>query len=80
MHYLIGILFYPLAYLALTRYVRSFGMPTDGSIWGVTTYFIALGFFAPLAGQTFLLLDVPRLSFMSLVGPAIYGYVAAYVS
>ena len=79
LHYLTGILFYPLTYFALTRYVRSFGMPADGWIWGVITYFIALGFFAPLAGQTFLLLDVPRLSFMSLVGHAIYGYVGAYV-
>lgn len=79
LHYLTGILFYPLAYFILTRHVRSFGMPADGWIWGVITYFIALGFFAPLAGQTFLLLDVPRLSFMSLVGHAIYGYIAAYV-
>lgn len=79
LHYLTGILFYPLGYFALTRYVRSLGMPADGWIWGVITYFIALGFFAPLAGQTFLLLDVPRLSFMSLVGHAIYGYIGAYV-
>lgn len=79
LHFLTGILFYPLAYFILTRYVKSFGMPADGWIWGVITYFIALGFFAPLAGQHFLLLDVPRLSVMSLVGHAIYGYIGAYV-
>lgn len=79
LHFLTGILFYPIGYYFLTRYISSFGMPANGWIWGVITYFIALGFFAPLAGQTFLLLDVPRLSFMSLVGHAIYGYIGAYV-
>lgn len=79
LHYLTGILFYPLGYFVLTRFVKSFGMPADGWIWGVVTYFIALAFFAPLAGQRFLLLDVPLLSLMSLVGHAVYGYVAAYV-
>ncbi|SEG29576.1 hypothetical protein [Bosea lathyri] len=79
LHFLTGFLFYPLGYYGLTRWVKSFGMPAAGWIWGVITYFIALGFFAPLAGQAFLLLDVPRLSFMSLVGHAIYGYVGAYV-
>jgi small-conductance mechanosensitive channel len=79
LHFVTGFLFYPLGYWVLTRWVKSFGMPADGWIWGVITYFIALGFFAPLAGQHFLLSDVPRLSLMSLVGHAIYGYLAAYV-
>jgi hypothetical protein len=79
LHYTTGFLFYPLGYFILSRYVRSFGNPADGWIWGVITYFIALAFFAPLAGQTFLLLDVPRLSLMSLVGHAIYGWLAAHV-
>ncbi|KFC70514.1 hypothetical protein FG93_02966 [Bosea sp. LC85] len=79
LHFLTGFLFYPLGYYALTRFVKSFGMPADGWIWGVITYFIALGFFAPLAGQAFLLTDVPRLSLMSLIGHATYGYLAAFV-
>jgi len=79
LHYITGFLFYPLGYWLLTRWVKGFGMPADGWIWGVITYFIALAFFAPLAGQYFLLRDVPRLSFMSLVGHAIYGWLAAYV-
>ncbi len=79
LHFLTGVLLYPLGYFVLTRWVRSFGMPADGWIWGVITYFIALGFFAPLAGQRFLLLDMPLLSLMSLIGHAIYGYLAAYV-
>lgn len=79
LHYLTGFLFYPLGYYLLTRWVKRFGMPADGWIWGVITYFIALGVFAPLAGQHFLLADVPRLSLMSLVGHALYGYLAALV-
>jgi hypothetical protein len=79
LHFLTGALFYPLGYYALTRWVRSFGTTADGWIWGVITYFIALAFFAPLAGQAFLLHDVPRLSLMSLVGHAIYGWLAAFV-
>ncbi len=79
LHYLTGFLFYPIGYWIVTRWIRSFGMPADGWIWGIITYFIALGFFAPLAGQQFLLRDVPVLSFMSLIGHAAYGYVAAIV-
>jgi hypothetical protein len=79
LHYLTGFLFYPIGYFVVTRWIKSFGWPADGWIWGVITYFIALGFFAPLAGQTFLLLDVPVLSFMSLVGHAVYGWLAALV-
>jgi hypothetical protein len=59
--------------------VLKFGPDANGWIWGVITWFIALGFFAPLAGQNFLLYDLPVLSFMSLVGHAIYGWVAVIV-
>jgi hypothetical protein len=79
LHYLTGILLYPIGYFILSRVIRSFGWPADGWIWGIITYFIALGFFAPLAGQPFLLHSYPLLSFMSLVGHAIYGWVAAWV-
>jgi hypothetical protein len=79
LHYVTGFLFYPLGYWLLTRWIKSFGMPMDGWLWGVVTYFIALGFFAPLAGQSFLLRDVPALSIMSLVGHAVYGFIAAWV-
>ncbi len=79
LHALTGIVGYPIGYFILTRHIKSFGWPADGWIWGVITYFIALGFFAPLAGQHFLLRDVPVLSFMSLIGHAIYGWLAAWV-
>jgi hypothetical protein len=78
-HYVTGFLLYPIGYWIITRMIKSFGMPADGWIWGVATYFIALGVMAPLAGQTFLLLNVPLLSLMSLIGHAIYGYIAALV-
>jgi hypothetical protein len=79
LHGLTGLIFYPIGYFLLSRMFPKLGVTVAGWIWGVITYFIALGFFAPLAGQTFLLLDVPVLSFMSLVGHAIYGYIAAIV-
>jgi hypothetical protein len=78
-HYVTGFLFYPIGYWIVTRMIRSFGMSADGWIWGVATYFFALGVMAPLAGQSFLLRDVPLLSLMSLIGHAIYGYIAALV-
>ena len=79
LHFVTGFLVYPLGYFIQTRWLRRFGMPADGWIWGVVTYVIALGVLAPLAGQAFLLRDVPLLSFMSLVGHAIYGWIAAEV-
>lgn len=79
LHGFTGLIGYPVAYFVLSRLLPQISMPAIGWIWGVITYFIALGFFAPLAGQPFLLLNYPVLSFMSLVGHAIYGYVAALV-
>jgi hypothetical protein len=79
LHGLTGLIGYPVGYLLLARMLPRIGMPAIGWIWGVITWFIALGFFAPLAGQPFLLHSLPALSFMSLVGHAIYGYVAALV-
>ncbi len=79
LHGFTGLIGYPLAYFALSRLLPRIGMPAIGWFWGVITYFIALGFFAPLAGQPFLLHTYPVLSFMSLVGHAIYGWVAAEV-
>lgn len=79
LHGLTGLIFYPIGYFMLSRALPSIGMPAIGWIWGVITYFIALGFFAPLAGQPFLVHTLPVLSLMSLIGHAFYGYLAAYV-
>jgi hypothetical protein len=78
LHGFTGLVGYPLAYLVFAR-LSGLRMPLVGWVWGVITYFIALGFFAPLAGQPFLLHSYPVLSLMSLIGHAIYGYVAAVV-
>ena len=74
-----GLIGYPLAYFVLSRLLPGVSRPLMGWIWGVITYFIALGFFAPLAGQPFLLLPLPALSLMSLIGHAIYGFIAGLV-
>ncbi len=80
LHYFTGVIGYPVGYYVLTRHVKSFGPRLDGWIWGVITYFIALGVFAPLAGLPFLLLEWGgRLSLMSLIGHALYGWFAAFV-
>lgn len=79
LHYLTGFLFYPLGYWLLTRIVYLRGS-VIGWTWGVITYFIALGVFAPLAGLPFLLIgDNETLSLMSLLGHAGYGYVLSIV-
>jgi hypothetical protein len=79
LHYVTGVLFYPIGYWMLTR-LRIFRHPMDGWAIGIGTYFLALAFFAPLAGYPFLLIgDNWRLSLMSLIGHAIYGYVLAVV-
>ncbi len=79
LHYVTGFVFYPLGYWLTTRLVR-LGHPADGWLWGVVTYFIALGLWAPLAGLPFLLIgDNLQLSLMSLIGHAIFGYVLAVV-
>jgi hypothetical protein len=79
LHYMTGIIFYPLAFWVLSKLVPNMSLNARGWIWGIATYFIALGLFATLAGQPFLLHTFPILSFMSLVGHAIYGWLAAIV-
>lgn len=81
LHYLTGILIYPLGYWLMFRICLPLGRPASGWLWGLITYLVALGFFAPLAGLPFLLLgDANVLSLMSLIGHAVYGYVLAWVA
>ena len=80
LHWLTGVLFYPLGYFLITRNIGSLGRKADGWLWGAFTTFIALGIFAPLAGFPFLLLAWGgQLTLMSLVGHTIYGGIAALV-
>lgn len=81
LHYLTGIIGYPVAYFLLTRNGISIGRPLDGWLWGLFTTFIALGIFAPLADLPFLLLAWGgQLTLMSTIGHTIYGAFAAYVA
>ncbi|QCI67221.1 hypothetical protein [Phreatobacter stygius] len=80
LHYLTGVIGYPLAYFLLTRNGVSLGRPLDGWLWGLATTFIALGIFAPLAGLPFLLLAWGgQLTLMSTIGHTLYGALAAYL-
>lgn len=80
LHFLTGVLFYPLGYFLITRNIGSLGRPLDGWLWGAFTTFIALGVFAPLAGLPFMLLAWGgQLTLMSTIGHAIYGALAAHV-
>ncbi len=127
-HYVIGIIGYPIAYFVISRVLKAWGIILDVGVWlaftaylayrfsqhelstgmivfwaivsavtatrmfnpnallanclswGSFTWFNALGLMAPLAGLPFLLIDWGGgLSFMSYVGHAIYGFIAALV-
>jgi hypothetical protein len=81
LHYVTGVIGYPLGYFLLTRNGVTLGRRYDGWIWGTFTTFIALGIFAPLAGLPFMLLAWGgQLTVMSTIGHALYGAMAAYVT
>jgi hypothetical protein len=54
----------------MTCMIRNVGMPAARATGGVAISFVVLGMMAPLAGQVFLLRDMPLLSPMSLIGQA----------
>jgi hypothetical protein len=78
-HYLTGILLYPLGYWFTSRWIVSFGTLGDGVLWGVVTWILALGVFASLAGLPFMLGWIP-LTWFSLVGHLIYGVLAVEIA
>lgn len=81
LHYVTGVVGYPLGYFLLTRNGVSLGRRWNGWIWGAFTTFIALGIFAPLAGLPFMLLAWGgQLTVMSTIGHALYGAMAAWVT
>jgi hypothetical protein len=78
-HYLTGILLYPLGYWFTSRWVAILGMLGDGLLWGVVTWILALGVFASLAGLPFMLGWIP-LTWFSLIGHVIYAVVGVGVA
>lgn len=75
LHVATGLVFYPAAFWLLTR-MHSFGWAVDGLLWGIATWFLALGVFAPLGGLPFLL-GIGQITWAALVGHVIYGLGAA---
>jgi hypothetical protein len=66
--------------ITATRAINPSSFVADCLSWGTFTWFNALGIFAPLAGLPFLLMSWGGgLSFMSYVGHALFGFIAAYV-
>lgn len=78
LHLTTGFLFYPLLYLAIRRLVYSGGALVDGLVIGVATWILALGIFAPLAGQPFMLGFIP-LAWMSGIGHVLYGLTLSFL-
>jgi hypothetical protein len=77
--YLRTVLVFPLLYFALTRHVKSWGMPLDGWIWGLITYIFAFGVQAPLAGVPAFMLNAPGFTFLNLVCYSLSGFITAYI-
>lgn len=75
LHLVTGLLAYPAVFYLLTR-AHSFGWAADGLLWGVATWFLALGVIAPWAGLPFLL-DVGAVTWAALAGHLLYGLGAA---
>ncbi|MDJ0896346.1 MAG: hypothetical protein QNJ92_14475 [Alphaproteobacteria bacterium] len=75
-HFLTGLVFYPLGYLVITRYFVSVNTWVDGLAYGLATWVFALGICAPLAGFPLMLGWAP-ITWTSAVGHAIYGLAVA---
>ncbi len=78
-HYTTGIVFYPIGYWILSRYILTLGTTGDGILWGFVTWILALGVFASLAGLPFMLGFIP-LTWFSLIGHVLYAFTAVTVA
>ena len=82
LHYLTGIVFYPVAVAAAIALADRIGLRLPAVVWGVTwgvaTWFIALGVFASIAGFGFML-GFGAIAWWSLAGHLVYGFTAVTV-
>jgi hypothetical protein len=75
-----GLFWLVVSIVSATRMLNPSSFLANCLSWGTFTWFNALGIFAPLAGLPFLLMEWGGgLSFMSYVGHALFGFIAAYV-
>ena len=61
-HHATGIVFYPIGFVVLATIAAAIGLRFAALVWGIVwggiTWFLALGVFAPIAGNAFLLFQV----------------------
>lgn len=72
-HFLTGILFYPLGYRIVATRIVTFGPVGDALLVGVGTWVLAVGFFVGLAGFP-PFLEWSATTWISLVGHVLYGF------
>lgn len=77
-HYMTGIVGYPILYWLLSRLALGTRVVLNGVIWGVITWILALGVFASLAGFPFML-GFGTITWVSLAGHVAYALVAVAV-
>ena len=78
LHLTTGAVLYPLLMWTIRSYVFAGTRLQDGLIIGLVTWFLALGVFAPLAGQPFMLGFI-TLTWFSGIGHVLYGLMLSFV-
>lgn len=78
LHLATGALFYPLLMWTIRACVFAGTRVQDGVVIGLLTWFLALGVFAPLAGQPFMLGFI-QLTWFSGIGHLLYGLALSFV-
>lgn len=77
-HYLVGVLAYPLGYVAVVRQVLPLPAIVRGAVYGVALWVLALGIMAPIAGNP-PFLGWGSITWASLLGHVVLGIAIALV-
>ncbi len=77
LHYLIGVVAFPLGYVVAVRPWLPLPALAQGAIWGIVLWFVALGVMAPLAGFGFML-GWGDITWASGLGHIVVGVVIAW--